>query len=375
MTAAVEPSDADELPSYEDLSTEQDDVFNLPLDGNYLVSGPPGTGKSVMALYRAEALTIDDRDPAILMFNNVLKQYTQRHAARLGIEKNVETFHRWMYGFWRRTYGGKPPMATNDAWAYDWAEIAKRFMDRPPERDQLADLIVDEGQDLSLGFYRLAQWITANITVFADENQQLRDEHTTLDEIRRTIRAEEHLVLRRNYRNSVEIARLARFFYSGAPTGVPDLPERSWQPGPRLTRHESLNELVETIARHARTFANRRIGVAVPTSSLQVKLLNRLKHRDVPVQTYVSARPDLKTLDFGGPGVTVINYASVKGLQFDALFVPELQLVDQDVSSAAVRMRFYVITSRARNELYLSYTGSQEPPIVAGIPHDLLARA
>lgn len=83
------------FPGYEDLSLEQDEVYNLPLDGKSLVSGPPGTGKSVMALYRAQALSIDDRTPAILMFNNVLKQYIALHAAKLGVADGVETFHCW----------------------------------------------------------------------------------------------------------------------------------------------------------------------------------------------------------------------------------------------------------------------------------------
>ena len=68
------------LPAFEDLSKEQDLIYNLDLDGNYLVSGPPGTGKSVMALYRAQVLTFDDREPALLMYNNVLQQYTAQAA-------------------------------------------------------------------------------------------------------------------------------------------------------------------------------------------------------------------------------------------------------------------------------------------------------
>jgi DNA helicase IV len=371
--SAEQPSD--ELPSYEDLSDEQDEVYNLPLDGNYMVSGPPGTGKSVMALYRAEALTIDDRTPSILMFNNVLKQYTQLHAGKLGVAGNVETFHRWMNGFWRRSYGAVPPKVGSDVWAYDWAEIAARFMGAPPKRDQLGDLLVDEGQDMSVGFYRIARWICTNITVFADENQMIRDDNTTLNEIQRNIGAEEHLVLRRNYRNSLEIARLAAWFYSGAPTGIPDLPQRSWQPAPRLDGFSNLNEFVETVARYAAAHSDRRIGVTVPTAKLQSRLYNRLTHRNVPTQTYIGADQAHRTLDFSVPGVKIINYMSLKGLQFDTLFVPELQLVTQDVTSAAVRMRFYVVMSRARNELYLSYTGEREPPLVADVPHALLARA
>ena len=364
----------DELPSYEDLSEEQDEVYNLPLDGNYLISGPPGTGKSVMALYRAEALTIDDRSPSILMFNNVLKQYTQRHAVRLGIENNVETFHRWMNRFWRTTYHGSPPKLGRDDWAYDWQAIVARFMPAPPARGGLQDLIVDEGQDMPADFYRIVHWMAANITVFADENQQLREDNTTLKEIKTSIQAVDHLALRRNYRNSREIAALARWFYSGTPTGVPDLPTRSWKPGPTLRAYSSLNDFVEAVARYAKAHSNRRIGIAAPTKQLQKRLYTRLSSRQVPAETYIWDDEQHNRLDFSRPGVKIINYMSLKGLQFDTLFVPDLQLVTGDVSSANVRMRFYVVSSRARNELHMSYTGATEPPLVATIPHDLLAR-
>ncbi|MCU7730916.1 AAA family ATPase [Actinoplanes sp. KI2] len=364
----------DELPSYEDLSEEQDEIYNLPLDGNFLVSGPPGTGKSVMALYRAQALTIDDRSPSILMFNNVLKQYTRRHAAHLGVEDNVETFHRWMRQFWLGTYRHNPPKLGGDDWAYDWKTIASQFMSDPPQPHTLHDLIVDEGQDMPSDFYRIVRWVSANITVFADENQQLRDDNTTLREIKANVGAVDHLHLCRNYRNSLEIAKLAGWFYCGAPTGVPDLPSRSWRPGPTVQNYASLNEFVEAVARYATTHTNRRIGIAAPTKAAQKKLYNRLSHRQVPTETYIWDDDKHRVLDFSARNVKIINYMSLKGLQFDTLFVPDLQLVTGDVTSATIRMRFYVVTSRARNELYLSYTGDTEPPLVARIPHDLLTR-
>ena len=211
--------------------------------------------------------------------------------------------------------------------------------------------------------------------MFADENQQLKEDNSTLKEIEANIGAVDHLELRRNYRNSVEIAKLASWFYCGTPTGVPDLPTRSRRPGPTLQAYASLNDFVEAVARYAKTYGNRRIGIAAPTRQAQKRLYNRLTHRDVPTQTYIFDDDRHRELDFSIPGVKIINYMSLKGLQFDTLFVPDLQLVVQDVTSAAVRMRFYVVTSRARHELYLSYIGDTEPALVADIPHDLLARA
>src|SRR6185437_12924577 len=73
------------LPAFEDLSKEQDLIYNLDLDGNFLVSGPPGTGKSVMALYRAQMLSFDDREPAVLTYSNVLQQYTEQAANEIEV--------------------------------------------------------------------------------------------------------------------------------------------------------------------------------------------------------------------------------------------------------------------------------------------------
>ncbi|GAA3021853.1 hypothetical protein GCM10020229_36430 [Kitasatospora albolonga] len=50
-------------------------------------------------------------------------------------------------------------------------------------------LVVDEGQNLPLGFYRLCRVLGVDVTVFADENQRIGTEETTLSEICRTLGA------------------------------------------------------------------------------------------------------------------------------------------------------------------------------------------
>lgn len=364
------------LPTFQDLSEEQDEVMELPLNGNFLVSGPPGTGKSVMALWRAQTLSWDGREPAILMFNRVLQQYTEVAAAELDIEGSVHTFHAWFQQFWRIHYRTSPPRRGNDQWAYDWNRIMLDFVADPVDQGSLHDLLVDEGQDLPLGFFRLCQYLAANMTVFADENQQIRDENTTLREIEAAIGAEDHLRLTRNYRNTKEIAALAKDFYTGTPTGMPEEPTRGGEV-PTLRRFGGLNDFVEWVARYAKAHSDESIGIAVPWNKLQVSLINRLGHRNLPlpVQTYVYNRPEHRHLNFDKPAISIVNYQSVKGLEFDSLLVPELQQMDQDITSAGVRMLFYVIFSRARGSLHLSYSGdSDEPPLVSSMSSRLLER-
>ncbi len=357
------------LPAFEDLSKEQDLIYNLDLDGNYLVSGPPGTGKSVMALYRAQVLTFDDREPALLMYNNVLQQYTAQAADALEVAGLVRTFHSWIWGFWREHFKQPPPTLEGNPYAYDWAEMTSQFFASPPDPGAMADLLVDEGQDLSLGFFRLTRFFTKNITVFADENQQLSDENTTLDEIAKAISADEQLELKRNYRNTAEIAAVAAKFYSGTPTGIPELPTRHGEK-PTLRRYDSVADLTDFVARYVKARSNLTIGIACENKRIQYRLLRLLEQRKlpVPVQMYASGNKQHKTLDFDNPAVTIVNFRSLKGLEFDTLFVPELQQHASDPTSAATRMMFYVVTSRARDELHLSYSGSGGlPPILSDV--------
>lgn len=357
------------LPAFEDLSKEQDLIYGLDLDGNYLVSGPPGTGKSVMALYRAQALTIDERDPAVLMFSKVLQQYTEQAADEIDIAGYVTTFHKWFWNFWREHYRSSPPAMAGSSYEVNWAEVAQRFVTNPPELGGVADLIVDEGQDLPLGFFRIARFVVRNITVFADENQQLFENNTTLREIESAIGARKHLALRRNYRNTAEIAGVAARYYCGAPTGIPDLPERHGDT-PTLRRYESDAEFTDFVTRYTRARSNLNIGIACPNQKVQRKLYKELQSRKlpIPVQQYISGNRVHSDLDFDAPAVTLVHYKSLKGLEFDTLFVPELQQVTDDPTSAATRMKFYVVTSRARDELHLSWSGpSDAPAIVADL--------
>lgn len=351
------------LPAFEDLSKEQDLIFNLDLDCNYIVSGPPGTGKSVMALYRAQALTFDDREPSVLMYSKVLKQYSEQAANELGVAGHVTTFHGWFWGFWRKYYGANPPSLVGNSYHQDWAQIAHEFMTNPPELGGLADLIVDEGQDLSLNFFRIARFIAKNITVFADENQQLFDNNTTLREIEIGIGAREHLMLRRNYRNTAEIAAVAAKYFAGTPTGIPEPPERHGDK-PSLRLYASTDEFTDFVARYVKARTNLGIGIACPNQATQQRLYRELTKRKlpIPVQQYVSGNRQHSLLDFDSPAVTLVHYKSLKGLEFDTLFVPELQQVTVDATSAATRMMFYVVMSRARNELHLSWSGSSSQP-------------
>ena len=140
---------------------------------------------------------------------------------------------------------------------------------------------------------------------------------------------------------------------------MPDLPEREGE-RPALIQFENLHATVDYIARFERNNSDLDIGVLTPTKSLQKKFINRLEGKTTnPVQSYRAG--EKQKVDFAQPGIRVINYQSAKGLEFDAVFLPELQELTDDLAAPGVKMRFYVLLSRARTQLFLSYSGAEGP--------------
>ena len=357
------------LPTYQDLSREQDKINNLPLDASHVVIGPPGTGKTVMALYRAEMLSDEGEKAFLLMYSNLLSQYTSSAVDELGIDGMVKTFHKWFYGFWKSTYRCNPPQLAE--YQFDWHEILRTLLHKPPRAQSLANLIIDEGQDLSKEFFMLARHLAKHVTVFCDENQRLKEhEHSTIEDIRQAVDVAKVHLLTKNYRNTKEIAALAAHFYTGLPSGIPKPPTRSGA-RPVVYHFPRLYETVDFIARYERNNDDKQIAVLVPSNKLREKFVNRLTGKTKnAVQTYYSKCPD--PVDFDEPGIAVISYMSAKGLEFDTVFIPELQAMDRDLASPESRMMFYVLLSRAREELVLTYSGEGRPACLSALPKDLL---
>jgi DNA helicase II / ATP-dependent DNA helicase PcrA len=221
------------------------------------------------------------------------------------------------------------------------------------------------------------------LTVLADENQRLSaDTNSTLEEIRKALNLEDERVytLTRNYRNTFEIAKAAAHFYCGLRSGIPDLPDGRHGPVPRMVRTVDLNESVDRVTRFVKNQSDLEIGIFLPDKRIQKRYFNKLSHRlkdltGVRVQRFTNGDPEYKDatkLVFDKPGtVTVLCDQSSKGLEFDAVFIPELQERRWDPASIdQMRMQMYVLCSRARRHLEFLYSApdGERPPVLNHFP-------
>ena len=106
-----------------------------------------------------------------------------------------------------------------------------------------------------------------------------------------------------------------------------------------------------------------------------IKEIDDASNKNLTVQSYDYNDPDWKNADelkFDKSGIiSIFTKQMSKGLEFDAVFIVEMQSVK--VEPAAIdefRMGMYVLTSRARNNLFLmlNINDDTDPEIVSYLP-------
>ncbi|MFF7853222.1 AAA family ATPase [Streptomyces sp. NPDC007904] len=356
--------------TYLDLAPDQRAGLDvLPFDGNHLVSGPPGSGKSILAAQRAVMLALTGTPVVLLTYSNLLRQSLAGTVHALGpADRSVRvmTAHRWLAEW----YGATPP-GSGDGW-YDWDALFNRAADTAGAGPTL---VVDEGQDLPPEFYLLVRMLKARTTVFADECQRLTDTNSTLGEIVRNLGQCTRHELDGNHRNTEQIASFATHFHTG--TGTPVLPGRQGPP-PRL-HHFHERGVADLLILLAEAQPRKSIGVIAGSKRTQFSLLGSIQNRAprLKPQLYTSESKGslYRNLDLGRPGIVIVHRRSAKGLGFDTVVIPDThEDAATDPTSAALRMSYYVMATRARQELHLGYEGESEPPLLAQVNHRDLQR-
>ncbi len=353
------------LPTYQELSREQDNINDLPLDGNWLVTGPPGTGKSVMALYRTKMLADLDRPVTLLMWSRLLRMYVERALATLDLDDTrTSTFDRWINSYWRKNFGSNAPQS--EPYQYVWDEIHRKLGEVGVQRET-PDMIIDEGQDLPKDFYVLAGLLCDHLTVFADEDQTINnDRRSSVSEIQSFARIKDTFELRKNYRNSRPIAEVAAHLFDGRPELEPELPDPSRTgPKPVLRGVSKFDESVTRVATWAKNNDATTVGVFTPTVAIAKKVAEKLTERGVRnVQLYHRQGRTAPAIDFDQPGVLVTYFGNSKGLEFDSVFVVETQKSKLLPGDQMTRNIFYVLASRARTNLEFHWSGDGMPDLM-----------
>ncbi|WP_022778294.1 DNA/RNA helicase domain-containing protein [Butyrivibrio sp. AE3009] len=342
------------LPRYSDLTDEQRVIVNLPLDKNHLVTGAPGTGKSVIAIYRASDMSNAGKDVLMLVYNRPLMMYIKSAVESLDIDAQVSTWQSWISKFYKEEVGTTCPQ-TDGAFTYDWPVIKKAFGRLGKKFDQV---IVDEAQDVPLELIESLMLISKGVTCFMDEKQSIMDRYTDAMDVAEVLGVKTAYALWNNFRNPKGIYDFAKVFNPEADsdtvnqdTTKPSMIKCSDYGHANATQLTS--KMVQVIKRN---YGLNYIGVFVNNKSLNAtyeELRNELDDTDVFM--FKAKSKDHNTIDFDEPGVYILSYNTMKGLEFDAVLLPRPECINSSGDSKVDNNILYVATTRASQKLYGFY--------------------
>lgn len=323
-----------------ELDEDQIKVLMATLDKSCIVSGCAGSGKSVLALIKAQRIQKEKgQSYQIIVFTKALCNYMNSGKKELGL---TNPFH------------------------YHWVWENRL---NAPHSDYV---IVDEIQDFSVE--EIEQFITStnkNFFFFGDTAQSIYQglkDTVAVDEIRTSIsgaKSAKEWELYRNYRLPLPVARFVQ------PVGVDLSPfvESTYKSQekelPKVIKYDSKDKQLEAIHRIIESNNMDDVAILLPDNETVLKVYKALSAMGGNYEYRYNDRQDFRNnvdnLNFDSTNPKIMTYHSAKGLQFETIFLPFIEdfVEDEDSNQKAL----YVAMTRTYRNLYVLFSGQLPSPL------------
>lgn len=330
-----------------------DDQIKILRDTNEkscLVSGCAGSGKSVLALIKAQRIQKEKGDNyQIIVYTKALCNYMNAGRETLGLHNDF--YYHW---HWKNRLNC-------------------------PSADYV---IVDEIQDFTRE--EIQEFIKAtnkNFFFFGDTAQSIYQglkDTMPVNAINRLFpydKEPKNFSLYRNYRLPIPTARVAQ--YIGIDLEAYD--ERTYKSKetavPKFIRYSSFNEQINSIARILNHGNLSDVGILLPHNDDVRNVSTMLNSLGINHEVRYTDKEDWKkgvdTLDFRTSNPKVMTYHSAKGLQFEAVFMPGISPLSGDNEKKISEQKaLYVAMTRTYRYLYIMYSGVLPKPL-SQVPSNL----
>ena len=315
-----------------DLDDDQRDVISLAAEGNHLVLGPPGSGKTNILLLRANYLTLSEKpNIAIVVFTRTLRKFIASGGRAYAFPADkIMTCNKWQRDVLHQ-YG-----IAIDA-PDDFAEQRKYLADRMGELARKRNLksiydaiLLDEAQDYTPGEVELFKKLGAQLFAVADSRQQIYkgdgNDADPLAAIRSAVPGKNIHQLRYHYRNGLEICKLADKIAKDSPDYQPLTPTAQYKeaenPSQVTIFQGSLDgqcrEIAKALRTQLRAFPNELLAVVCPLNQHVKEVLANLQGEADLAPRLCKIDDDDDAFDSTKP-ICVCTVHGAKGLEVRAL--------------------------------------------------------
>lgn len=309
------------------LDDDQTDLIEEAIDKSMLVAGCAGSGKSVIAVHKAEQIAQSGGDVILIAYTKSLTSYMTAGGARLN-----------GYKFY---------------YHYQWV---KQGM---PSADYI---IVDEIQDFEKN--EIESFISAArkyYFFFGDTAQSIYrlfgKKTMTIEEISQ-MTGLDILLLYNNYRLPKSVAKITQDYVG---VNVEPYKEKIYKSNemelPHFVHVENDDNQIENIIDVIKNNDNLSVGILLLSNESVLKVYsairNQMRSVELKYEDKLSGgKRGINTLDFTTKNPKVMTYHSAKGLQFDIVIIPMFTGAPDEEARKAL----YVAMTRTMHKLYILYS-------------------
>jgi superfamily I DNA/RNA helicase len=316
-------------------------IVRRNLNSSFIVKGCAGSGKTVLALWRAKEIAEQgNHNYLIIVFTKALKKFIEDGIHTIGVDESKVMYH------------------------WEWIEKGKVSADY---------IIVDEVQDFDTNELReLQNAAKKHLILFGDSAQQIynglpnKGKLMTMEEIQiQTGIPMTNLVI--NHRLPKKIARVAEKV-TKSPESVDSLVESCKKEGinkPRLIECSSFEDQLDYIKDVIIAQNYTDVGILFPTNNDVKKAKTYYDKTNWGIEAKIGFGAGAMDLDFKTDNPKLMTYHSAKGLQFEAVFIPMCE-----VANESDRNPLYVALTRSYRDLFILYS-NQLSPFIANIDSNL----
>lgn len=316
------------LPLFTDLTTGQRSALNEP--NAIAISGGPGTGKSVVSLWRhIRNYGLGNRNSLLLTYTKTLETYL---AASAGSENP------------------KAGKAVNRT--YWWSTHNPTNFD---------EIIIDEAQDVEGIKYDIVKRYSNIISYGADDKQIVYPKKCTTEaQLKGIFPKNNHYELDENFRNSYEIMLFTQALFPNKliPQHTINKLLADKKTGNKpilLITDNDLAKQKKSILDIINLFKSDRhnIAILVPLRKHVNQFHKILMDENITCSKYESDDDELAVIE----NVHITTFKSSKGTEFDTVIIPDFQNFEWNIANLTLapitENDYYVAITRARRNLYL----------------------
>ncbi|UEC20018.1 3'-5' exonuclease [Clostridium septicum] len=320
-----------------DCDEKQLNILGSSLD-EYLVTGPAGSGKSMIAMIKAMELYNNNNKFRIIIYTKALSEFIIGKLKRVDI-KNIKDYILCGYEFQKEDIS-----------------------------EDIDYIIIDEVQDFNLKNIEYCRNMAKKgCFLFGDDLQQIYPKNTDgKNIIKNLIDSDIKLFkLEKTYRFPKKIA----FFSELIKDNHGDISNLCIEEGgdentPRMIEFKNRDAEMTYIVDTIKNEGWKDVGILVRNNDMAQIVYDELRKKGCICDYKIK---DEMKLDFTNDNPKILTYHSSKGLEFERVFIPQCDVDEDDSTNLNLREALYVACTRTSKTLILSYIKSFKSPFLNGI--------